>query len=290
MLENKGIHRHLKNLAYLIWRLPIFHFARAWLKRTHFTMIHYHRMNPANFKEHLEYLYSKYEIISLARLRDKLYNSTEEELPRNSLVITFDDGWRSNYELIPVIEEYNCPITIFLATGLIGTNMRPSSKRIYEKSMLSDDQLPFSNDTDRSKVVDYQHNNSDKMQRVMLSLEEIQNMKNYVDFQSHGVNHHVTTTLPLNILRYELEESKRFIEEKIGNKVYAFAYPYNISDRREAEAIAEAGYQIGRIGGKRLNTLKTNFYQLKSIGIPADCSLEILEKTLEIAKLKTIFF
>jgi len=113
-------------------------------------------------------------------------------------------------------------------------------------------------------------------------------MKEHVDFQSHGVNHHVSTALPMELLRYELEESKRFIEDLTGREVYAFAYPYNVAGRREAEAVAQAGYRIARVGQRRLNSTTADRYMLNSVPVVRDCGVPELEKKLELARMKTV--
>lgn len=286
MLENPGLRRYLKELAYLVWRLPLFFFARSWLRRTHFTIIHYHKMRPDVFREHIEYLARSYTFTPMKTLAEALSGS-QEHIPENSLTITFDDGWRSNYDLLPVIREHPCHITIFLSTGLLGTHRKPGSRALYDDSMMDEDLLPsiISGDVDTSSLEDHYVMAEE---RTMLSVDEVREMKEFVDFQSHGVNHHVSTAIPLEQLGYELRESKRFIEELTGREVYAFAYPYNIAGKRAAEAVAEAGYKVARVGQRMLNSATTNRYMLNSISVVRDCSVSELAKNIEIAKMKTV--
>jgi peptidoglycan/xylan/chitin deacetylase (PgdA/CDA1 family) len=270
-LENQTIRGYLKNLGYLIWRLPIFYFIRSWLKHTYFTIIHYHEIHPDIFREHLGYYKKHYTIISLHKIRDFYYNISKIKLPENSLIITFDDGWRSNYELLSLINEYNPPITIFLSTGLVGTNKIPSARPSLETTPRK-----------QTKIDDVQTS------RKMLNQNEILEMiDSGVDFQSHGVNHRVSTSLTLYEFRFELDESKKYIEKLTNQEVFAFAYPYNEANINQAKVVEEAGYQIARKGDRILNSMKSSKYLLNSIGIRKNCSIIDLQKSLELAKMKT---
>jgi len=73
-----------------------------------------------NFKEQISYLKRHFQIISLGEL---IKCKKSKSLPKNSAVITFDDGYRNNYQhAYPILLEQKAPATIFLATDYIGTN------------------------------------------------------------------------------------------------------------------------------------------------------------------------
>lgn len=72
------------------------------------------------FERQIRYLKRRgYETISDKELLD-YYNGKNIKLPKKPIVITFDDGWRDNYEnAYPILKKYNYTATIFLATGKI---------------------------------------------------------------------------------------------------------------------------------------------------------------------------
>lgn len=75
-------------------------------------------MHVKDFEAICKLLSSHYRVISLREAVQKL--ERKEALPTGSVVLTFDDGYRSNRELAqPLLEEYNLPATIFLATDFL---------------------------------------------------------------------------------------------------------------------------------------------------------------------------
>lgn len=63
-------------------------------------------------------LAADYRVISLEELIDA--RTTNTPLPQNSVVITFDDGYASNFELAyPILRKYHLPATVFVTTGFL---------------------------------------------------------------------------------------------------------------------------------------------------------------------------
>ena len=74
-----------------------------------------------SFDAHIAYLRSRFTIISLDELLD-LWQTNRLKSDQSYCVITFDDGWKDNYQFaFPVLMKYRIPATIFLATDFIGT-------------------------------------------------------------------------------------------------------------------------------------------------------------------------
>jgi len=77
-----------------------------------------------SFEAHIAYLRKRFDIICLDELLD-LWRTNRLKSNRSYCVITFDDGWRDNYQFaFPVLMKYRIPATIFLATDFIGTGRR----------------------------------------------------------------------------------------------------------------------------------------------------------------------
>ena len=71
-----------------------------------------------DFEDHLAYLSHKYQVVPLRELVYILLS--DKPAPNNIVAITFDDGYRDNYELaLPLLEKYKCHATFFLVSGFI---------------------------------------------------------------------------------------------------------------------------------------------------------------------------
>lgn len=68
-----------------------------------------------------------------------------------------------------------------------------------------------------------------------------------ISFQAHSVTHANLASLSAGELKYELFESKKALESKLGVPVNFIAYPYGISSPQVLTSAREAGY-IGGVG------------------------------------------
>jgi peptidoglycan/xylan/chitin deacetylase (PgdA/CDA1 family) len=77
-------------------------------------------VSPAAFEAQMDYLARNgYQVIPLARLTGFLERG--EPIPRKSVVLTIDDGYRSAYEVaFPVLRKYGFRATVFLYSDFVG--------------------------------------------------------------------------------------------------------------------------------------------------------------------------
>ena len=77
------------------------------------------KVSPNNFEKQMQYIAKKKKVISLAAFLD--YTKNKDKRLKNSVVITFDDGYLDNYTVaLPILKKYGLPATFFITTGLIG--------------------------------------------------------------------------------------------------------------------------------------------------------------------------
>jgi peptidoglycan/xylan/chitin deacetylase (PgdA/CDA1 family) len=77
-------------------------------------------VSPETFDLHLRELKRHFELV---QLDDWLQRARQgAALPRLACAITFDDGWRDNYDFaLPVLMKHSAPATIFLVSSFIGS-------------------------------------------------------------------------------------------------------------------------------------------------------------------------
>jgi peptidoglycan/xylan/chitin deacetylase (PgdA/CDA1 family) len=145
-----------------------------------------------------------YKTVGLVELTDYLRRGVAP--PGSSVVITFDDGYRSVYEeAFPVLQRYNMTATVFLTTGIRKTKRLPSMEG-----------------------------------RPMLSWREIREMHRAgITFGAHTLTHPDLTRLPADRIEAEIVGSKSAIEDALSSAVETFAYPYGRYDNRCRELAGE---------------------------------------------------
>ena len=97
--------------------------------------IDHHEANwvtPEIFEQHMSFLYKhKYNVITLNELVTLIQKG--DKLARNTVVITFDDGYKNNYTYaFPVLKKYEFPATIFMPAEKVGQADRLNYKQIQE--------------------------------------------------------------------------------------------------------------------------------------------------------------
>ena len=183
----------------------------------------YYRIStsPGAFSEQMSFLSrNDYHVADLKDL-NRLLNEGWQN--KKYAVLTFDDGYDDFHTMaFPILEEHRFPATVFLPTAFIGS----SNERFPGKKHLNWEQV------------------------VELSNKGI-------SFGSHTVTHPFLITLKNGELEYEVRKSKETIEDKLGQAIHTFSYPFKFPDenRRFKEKLKgllqETGYTCGvttRIG------------------------------------------
>lgn len=231
-------------------------------QRKNNTVLVFHHPSPKSFENAVKYLIKNYSIVKLIQL----LNHLNLESSKNNLIITFDDGHKSNYDLLPIIKKYNIPVTIFLTAGIIGTNRHYWFTKKNElnsssnlKKISNQERLAALSDIGFDQYKEYKNPQA-------LTKEQIMEMAPYVNFQSHTMFHPILPMCDDETARQEIFESKHKLEEDYGLKIYALAYPNGDYTDREIRLCKDAGYKMALTTESGFNDYRTDLFKLKRIG------------------------
>jgi peptidoglycan/xylan/chitin deacetylase (PgdA/CDA1 family) len=256
-----------KFLYKLVYLLGIHMVFRRLFQKKNVTILMFHKPSVKSFSFCIDYISKKHNIISLKDFLSYI-NGNIKSLPKYSVIITLDDGHKSNYNLLPIIKKYNFTPTIFISSGTVNTNRHYWTMHLNNK--ISDRKAINTTPYEKLSVILKQNDfyfEKEFENRVFLSLEEINKMKNFVDFQSHSVNH---LSLPMcndEIAEFEISNSKEYLNKTFDNKIYAFAFPFGKYSNRDIELVKKTGYKCAITVDFGYNNKNTNPYKLKRLSV-----------------------
>jgi peptidoglycan/xylan/chitin deacetylase (PgdA/CDA1 family) len=189
-------------------------------------------VTPENFAKQMEHIKKHdYEVISLDELVTAIRN--KKPLKRNKVVITFDDGYKDNFEYAyPVLKRFGFPATIFIITDFIGKGKIGVGKQFA-------------------------------------SWEDIVIMsKNNISFGSHTKTHFYLDVAKDEAVAWEqISGSKKIIEQKIGMPVDYFCYPSGGFCPKAKGLVVQAGYKGACTTNRGFADFNQDIYELKRIKI-----------------------
>lgn len=176
-------------------------------------------ITPAAFEAQMEELKNKN--ISVIPMQDFLaWRRGEKAIPSKSAIITFDDGWKSQYDVAwPILKKYNYPVTLFIYTEGIRPGRFSGGESMGWEHLAEmrdagvDIQGHTATHSDLRKAYD-------KVAKKKLSPDE------YAAW-----------------LDKELVGSKQMIEQKLGVKVNCLAVPYGFHNDHVREMTIKSGYE-----------------------------------------------
>lgn len=163
------------------------------------------------------------------------WRRNEKTIPHKSCLITIDDGWVSGYtNAWPILKKFNYPFTLFVYVNYIGTGGKSLSWE--QLGEMRDAGVDIQSHT-------YSHANL-KNPKLPHSLDA-RNMA--------LVQKDIATLGMAGWRKKEIIESKNVIEQRLGIKVNALAYPFGVYDKEALEVVKEAGYEAAfTVYGQRL--------------------------------------
>lgn len=219
--------------------LPIFK-----LKKEQCLSIYMHNPSPILFEKIIKWLKRhEYKIISLDELNRYLRSDSWPK--KKSVFISFDDGWRRNLELLPIIKKHQTPITIFVTTEPID-----SGNYWWEFAIKESDSISIAKLKQMPHHIFVQHINrlkkKYKLNRSSITENELIALMNnpLVNIHSHTVTHPILTNCTEEEQVAELISSKEYLQARANDKIYAFSYPNGDYNDEVIRNVQNAGYEL----------------------------------------------
>lgn len=196
-------------------------------------------MGVREFERYCRFFKEHFRVVPLLDLADKLAGG--HPLHR-SLAITFDDGYRDNFEnAAPVLEKLSLPATFFLVTQWVGTDIVPWWDR---EQGVRHPWMTWSN------------------VRVLYE-------KGF-DIGAHTRTHVDLGRVDSQEARHEIFGARAELEQRLGGAVESFAYPYGGRDNltsENRELVKAAGFRCCCSGFGGTNGPDTDPFSLLRVPI-----------------------
>ncbi len=236
----------------------------------------YHHPRPEVLDRHLSYLRKVGNLIPLDTLVEGLERHDFSRIPPRSVVVTIDDGHRSNRELLDVLVKHRVVPTIFLCTEIVGTRRRfwwtvldPSKRQSLMRVPNAERELRLREDFGFARE-------DEAETRQALSLEELAEITQFTDLEPHTRSHPILPLCDEAECREEIAGSKRDLERLLGRPCRHFAYPNGAHGEREVELVRAAGFASARTIEHGWNGIDADPYRLKVLGIDDSASINAL--------------
>ena len=201
------------------------------------------------FEEQMKFLKEKgYQVITLDQLFDFL--EFRSQIPKKSVAINIDDGWRSTYDIaFPILKKYGYPATLFLYTDLIvGSDKTLSWELIQEMA---------------NNGIDVQCHT--KTHRNLTLMDQKESFKEYFE-----------------AIEKELSTCETMIKKRLNKDVKYLAYPYGETNPLINELLKKHGYRGGFTIKRGGNPFFIHNYRVSRSMIYGDFDLNKFEKNLTV--------
>lgn len=253
-----------------------------------------------SFIKQLEFIKRHYTIINFKELKTHV---SKNDIPPNSLIITFDDGYEDNYQnAYPIMQSINVPAVMFLTVNKISRADRMPYwwdrmycylsyyKQWYVEGLYPEHDaeiqvllrqfrenpshlFSYYNQEDTDKIdnllnsLQSKYKISDDLlngENTILQWEQVQKMSENIEFGSHTCSHHNLVHLKQDQLHDEIGASFKILKARTKYAGDALSYPAGNYDDALKRKVAEAGYDFAVTLEAGINDLKDK-YALKRI-------------------------
>ncbi len=216
------------------------------------------------FEDQMKYL-SENGYKTLTSEEFYLYKLGKLKVPKKSVMITFDDGWRDNFVYAyPILKKYNLKATLFIVTNWI----EESSKR---KNKAGEFQ-PLNHGKCKTEIAIYP-------ERVVLNWDDLEKMSDVFDYHSHTHTHRDFYFKKCG-WEEEFELSRKIIRDRLGFYDKHLCWPKGFYEEDLIKIAKNYNFEIFYTVERGLNPPNKKLDHIKRIAAKKDAKW--LHKTLSI--------
>ena len=249
-------------------------------QKSQVSILLFHELSVDNAKIIFNFLINNYNIIDLSVYIKAMEEGDFSKIPKNAMILTFDDGHMSNYKLLPIIKSMKIPITIFLCSGIINSNRKfwfrhidSSAEVTFLKKLSNNERLKRMEKCNFDQEKEFSEPQS-------LSKKQILEMKKFINLQSHTVFHPCLPKCCSKEAKFEIYKSKEKLECEYGMNINTISYPNGDYSEREILLAKNSGYKCGITVDFGFNSSNTDIFRLKRFSGPSTRNIdEIIVKS-----------
>lgn len=232
--------------------------------------------SPDDFERQMAWLSTRYAAVGPDEVLDAVVHGTR--LPRNSVLVTFDDAYPDFKETAwPILKTHGVPATLFVPTGFPARpeqsfwwdelNSAISSAVNHDLTIEPFGKVSLATKEDRlAALADFRGHvktlthgaamewlaqiyarldTPDQEITSTLTWDELRSLaSDGVSIAAHSRSHPLLTRIPAADLEEEIAGSQADIEREIGHALPVFCYPSGAYDRTVEDAAGKAGMQV----------------------------------------------
>ena len=220
--------------------------------------------------------------------------------PEHSVLVTFDDGYKDNFDLaIPILEKYNAKAIFFIVTSLTGTNdmlMHDKIRLLVQQNKLPVDYLdiPIKINNGENK---YFLEVMNKVNKLFVEQQITnRNLMNYKELQEiytrgfklgvHTHNHKPLVFIDVKDQNYEVKTCIDHLST-IDSSIIHIAYPNGLYDASVIKTCEDLELKYGFTTNRGFNTKAQNQMEIKRIGLNVSDSLNVVVLKLVLNYIKS---
>jgi peptidoglycan/xylan/chitin deacetylase (PgdA/CDA1 family) len=248
----------------------------------------------------------------------------EGRLPDRSLCITFDDGYRDNFDVaLPLLREHGLTATVFVASGYLdggcmfndtvaeavrrlpdtpvdlsfaGLGIRPVGDAISRQALIGELTQAIKYQSPEDRLISeaglhrlVQNAGQSLPTDLMLRSDQVLELhRQGVDIGGHTVTHPILSTLTTELARHEIQANREALHDIIGRHPALFAYPNGKPDRdydrSHTRLVAEAGYAAAVSTAVGVSAPGRNAFEIPRFVLQESSPLKIVFRLLRMAR------